>query len=97
MSKIKNIYVACGSGVATSQTVASKIANLCEEENLPVNVEAVDIKSLESIIDQCDIYVSIVPTAGNNWNKPTISGIPFLTGMGMEAEFEKLKEMISNN
>ncbi|MDF2565429.1 MAG: Phosphotransferase system, galactitol-specific component [Massilibacillus sp.] len=92
---MKKIFVACGSGVATSQTVASKIGNMCEDEGLNVSVEAVDIKSLESIIDQCDIYVSIVSTGANNWNIPTISGIPFLTGMGMEEEFEKLKQFIA--
>ncbi|WP_207719402.1 PTS sugar transporter subunit IIB [Clostridium sp. cel8] len=93
MGKIKNIFVACGSGVATSQTVASKISSMCEDEGLNVNVEAVDIKSLENIIDQCDIYVSIV-SAGHDFGKPTINGIPFLTGVGMEEEFKKLKEYI---
>lgn len=91
---MKKIFVACGSGVATSQTVASKIGNMCEDEGLDVSVEAVDIKSLESIIDQCDIYVSIVSSGANNFDVPTISGIPFLTGMGMEEEFEKLKKFI---
>lgn len=95
MSKMKKIFVACGSGVATSQTVASKISSLCEEEGLNVNVEAVDIKSLENIIDQCDVYVSIVSTGANNWSKPTISGIPFLTGVRMEEEFNKLKEFLA--
>lgn len=91
---MKKIFVACGSGVATSQTVASKIGSMCEDEGLDVSVEAVDIKSLESIIDQCDIYVSIVSSGANNFDVPTISGIPFLTGMGMDEEFEKLKKFI---
>ncbi|PJI08014.1 MULTISPECIES: PTS sugar transporter subunit IIB [Clostridium] len=89
----KKVFVACGSGVATSQTVASKIASMCEDEGIPVDVEAVDIKSLESIIDQCDIYVSIV-SAGHDFGKPTINGIAFLTGIGIDEEFEKLKEYL---
>lgn len=91
---MKKIFVACGSGVATSQTVASKVASMCEDEGLNVSVEAVDIKSLESIIDQCDIYVSIVPTGTKDWGKPTVSGIPFLTGVGIDDEFEKLKSYV---
>ena len=91
---MKRIFVACGSGVATSQTVASKIYSMCEDNGLEVIVEAVDIKSLESIIDQCDIYVSIVSSVANNWNVPTINGIPFLTGIGMDEEFEKLQEYV---
>lgn len=94
MARPKRIYVACGSGVATSQTVASKISSLVEEDGLPATVEAVDIKSLESIIDQCDIYVSIVGAA-LSVNKPTINGLAFLTGMGMDEEYEKLKGFIN--
>lgn len=91
---MKRIFVACGSGVATSQTVASKIQSMCEDEGLDVSVEAVDIKSLESIIDQCDIYVSIVSDNADEWDVPIIKGIPFLTGVSMDEEFEKLKELI---
>lgn len=92
--KRKKVIVACGSGVATSQTVASKIESMCENASIPVSVEPVDIKSLENIIGQCDVYVSIVPMGTKDWGKPTISGIPFLTGIGIDAEFDKLKEFL---
>ncbi|WP_373899321.1 PTS sugar transporter subunit IIB [Haloimpatiens sp. FM7315] len=92
---MKKIIVACGSGVATSQSVASKIQNMCEDEGLSVDVEAVDIKSLDSIIDQCDIYVSIVPTEGLDIKVPIINGIPFLTSLGLDEEFQKLKDLLS--
>ncbi|MFD3157731.1 PTS sugar transporter subunit IIB [Haloimpatiens sp. FM7330] len=93
---MKNIIVACGSGVATSQTVASKISRMCEDEGIQANVEAVDIKSLDSVIGQADIYVSIVPTEGLEIKIPTLSGIPFLTGMGIDEEFEKLKNYLNS-
>ena len=32
---MKQIVVACGSGVATSQTVASKVNRLLKENNIP--------------------------------------------------------------
>ena len=41
---MKQIVVACGSGVATSQTVASKVNRLLKENNIPAEVLAVDIK-----------------------------------------------------
>lgn len=97
MKKVKKVFVACGSGVATSQTVASKIKNMCEDASIPVSVEAHDIKSLENIIDQCDIYVSIVSKGKSSWNKPTINGIPFLTGVGIDEEFEKLKVLLTTD
>ena len=90
---MKKIVVACGSGVATSQTVASKINSMLEDEGIRATVEAVDIKSLESIIDQVDVYVTIVP-GSQTYDKPMINEIKFLTGMGMAEEFEKLKELL---
>lgn len=90
---MKRVVVACGSGVATSQTVASKVESLLENEGINCKVEAVDIKSLESIIDTVDVYVTIVP-GSKAYDVPTINGIAFLTGMGIEQEFEKLKELL---
>lgn len=91
---MKRVIVACGSGVATSQAVASKIQRMLEDDRIRASIEAVDIKSLESIIDQCDVYVSIVSSGSKNWGKPTVNGIPFLTGIGLDEEYEKLKKYI---
>lgn len=90
---MKRIVVACGSGVATSQTVASKINSMLEDEGIFESVEAVDIKNLENIINDVDVYVTIVP-GSNTYNKSTINGIKFLTGQGIEEEFEKLKQLL---
>jgi PTS system galactitol-specific IIB component len=87
------IIVACGSGVATSQTVASKINRLLKEKKINSTVEAVDIKSLDNFIKGADVYVSIVRT-NKKFNIPVINGIAFLTGMGQEKEFEKLVDAI---
>ncbi|MFD2831397.1 PTS sugar transporter subunit IIB [Corticicoccus populi] len=86
---MKNVIVACGSGVATSQTVASKIQRILEENNVRANVEAVDIKSIESYVKTADVYVSITKSK-KDYGIPTIDGIPFLTGMKLEEEKEKL-------
>ena len=53
---MKQIVVACGSGVATSQTVASKVNRLLKENNIPAEVLAVDIKSVDRYI--CLLYTS---------------------------------------
>lgn len=86
---MKRVIVACGSGVATSQTVASKVKRILDENNIKANVEAVDIKSLDLHIKTSDVYISITkPT--KEYDIPTLNGIPFLTGMGIEEETEKL-------
>lgn len=93
---MKTVIVACGSGVATSQTVASKIEKLCKERNIPVKVMAVDIKSLEQNIRIADVYVSIAPS-GKDYGIPTISGIPFLTGIGMKETMDKLEDILRDD
>ncbi|MDN6003734.1 MAG: PTS mannose transporter subunit IIA, partial [Enterococcus sp.] len=44
----RRLIVACGSGVATSQTIASKIAGLLEDDGIDFPVEAVDYKSIQN-------------------------------------------------
>lgn len=90
---MKRVVVACGSGVATSQTVASKVESMLEDAGVPCKVEAVDMKSLDSIIDQVDVYITIVP-GSKSYDVPTINGIAFLTGMGIDEEFEKLLALL---
>ncbi len=91
---MKKIIVACGSGVATSQTVASRIKIMCEDEGISVSVEAVDIKSIDTELSMADIYISICNIDKSKISIPVLSGIPFLTGMGKDAEFNKLKEAL---
>ncbi|KYD10281.1 MAG: PTS galactitol transporter subunit IIB [Caldibacillus debilis] len=86
---MKKIIVACGSGVATSQTVASKIQNLLRERNIQAQVEAVDIKSLDTHIKTSAAYVAITKP-DKEYPIPVVNGIAFLTGVGMEAELEKI-------
>ena len=45
---MKKVIVACGNGVATSQTVAFRINRMLEKENITnVRVEAVNLRSLQ--------------------------------------------------
>jgi len=86
---MKKVIVACGSGVATSQTVASKVARLLKENKVNVEVEAVDLKSVDRYMDSSVAYIAITKTT-KVYPIPVINGIAFLTGIGMEAELKKL-------
>lgn len=86
---MKRIIVACGSGVATSETVALKLKKMLEQEGIDANIEAVDVKSVHLYLKNADVYVQIVPEK-EEYDIPTVSGIPFLTGVNKDEEFEKL-------
>jgi len=86
---MKRVIVACGSGVATSQMVASKVSRLLRDKKVNAVVDAVDIKSIDTHIKQCDVYIAITaPT--KEYPVPILNGIAFLTGIGMDKELEKL-------
>ncbi|EJY30009.1 hypothetical protein HMPREF1355_00024, partial [Enterococcus faecium 515] len=58
--KMKNrLIVACGSGVATSQTIASKIQSMLEDDGIAFPVEAVDYKSIQNELLTAGIYVYV--------------------------------------
>lgn len=92
---MKRIIVACGSGVATSQTVASKVQRLLDNKRIDAVVEAVDIKSINTFIKNADAYISITPEP-DDFGIPKFDGIKFLTGIGMEEELDKLIEVLEN-
>lgn len=87
---MKRIITACGSGVATSQTVASKLKRLLDERKIKAQIEAVDIKSLDQFIRNADIYVTLTPNKKEDYGIPVFNGIAFLTGIGMQEELEKI-------
>ena len=88
---MKKIIVACGSGVATSQTVASKVNRLLKENKVDAQVEAVDLKSVDLYMDSSVAYIAITKI-DKEYPIPVINGIAFLTGVGQDAELKKLIE-----
>ncbi|GMG61590.1 PTS sugar transporter subunit IIB [Tetragenococcus halophilus] len=92
---MKKIIVACGSGVATSQTVASQLSKLLKERKITADVEAVDIKSLKHHVKNADAYVSIVKSK-EEFDIPVFNGVAFLTGMGQE-ELQKIINLIEED
>lgn len=90
---MKKVIVACGSGVATSQTVVSKVKKILEKNGVRANVEAVDIKSLDLHVKSSNVYIAITK-AKKQYDIPTLNGIAFLTGMGLQEETEKLISLL---
>lgn len=92
----KKLIVACGSGVATSTTIAEKIKTKFEADNVKCRVEAVDYKSIMAELQATDIYVYIaqpdneVLAEAKRLGVEVFPGVPFLTGMGMDEVYENI-------
>lgn len=94
---MKTIIVACGGGIATSQTVAVKLGNMLEDSGISKSeftIEAININSLPSYEKVADLYVSISPIGEKQYSLSTFSGVPFLTGMGAKEELAKIIEQL---
>jgi len=92
---MKKIIVACGSGVATSQTVASKVNRLLKEKKVDAAVEAVDLKSVDRHLVDAVAYITITKI-NKEYPVPVINGIAFLTGVGQDVELQKLIDAVNN-
>lgn len=96
----RRLIVACGSGVATSQTIASKIARLLEDDGIDFPVEAVDYKSIQNELPSTGIYVYVAQPDDEVLEKAeelgvkVFPGIPFLTGMGADQIYDDIKALV---
>ena len=94
----RKLIVACGSGVATSTTIAEKIKTRFEDDNISYPVEAVDYKSILNELPQASIYVYIakpeteVLEEAESLGVSVFPGVPFLTGMGVDSVYEEIVE-----
>lgn len=89
------VIVACGSGVATSQTVASKVNRMLQKDKIDAEVQAVDLKSVDRYLKDAAAYITIVRDK-KKYDLPVIDGIAFLTGVGQQKQYERLLEAIKN-
>lgn len=89
------VVVACGSGVATSQTVASKVNRMFKADKIDAEVEAVDLKSVDRHLKDAAAYITIIRDK-KEYDLPVIDGIAFLTGAGQQQQYAKLIEAIKN-
>ena len=94
----RKLIVACGSGVATSTTIAEKIKTRFEDDGIDYPVEAVDYKSILLALPHASIYIDIampeqeVLDEAERLGVDVYPGVPFLTGMGADNVYEQIVE-----
>lgn len=92
---MKKLLIMCGTGVATSTIVTSKVKTWLKENGLENEVHLYQSKIADEMnkIDDYDIVVSTTVVPDNIKDK-VIMGIPLLTGIGMDAMFADIEEKI---
>ncbi len=96
MPKRKVIFVACGCGVATSETAAYKLKKLLGERKLDADVKVVNFRNLKNIANQCDLLVHISPNDPTDYGVPRVNGVPFLTGIGLKTVMDEIEKFLKS-
>lgn len=98
MPRQKVIFVACGSGVASSETAAYKLRKLLAERKIAnlADVRVVDFRRLKSISKQADILVHIAPNDPTDYGIPKVNGVPFLTGIGLNQVMDQIEKLLKS-
>lgn len=85
----KIVLVACGTAVATSTVVAQAIEEAMTERGISVAIRQCKVTEVFSQIDDVDLVVSTTPLP-EGLNKPSLTTLAFLTGIGKEEIIEKI-------
>lgn len=88
----KHVLIACGTGVATSTVVCMRVKEELEKNNIPVTVEQCKVAELPSKIANADLVVTT--TSYESKDIPVIRALSFLTGVGIEADVQKIVEIL---
>jgi len=86
---MKQILVISGAGKQTSKTVADKLTDMLSDRGVgEIDVKVTDLKNLKKDAANGDMLVSTMLI--DNCALPVFSGLPFLTGIRLNEELEKI-------
>lgn len=92
---MKKVLVACGNGAATSTMVALKLRSAFQEHGMNVDVIQCKLMEIPSKADQVDVIVTTGKYDKGNLDKPVISAMSLLTGIGEEDTIKKIIDQLA--
>lgn len=89
------ILVACGTGICTSTMAVDRLKKELNARGKGNNITIVQCKVAEipSKVNDVDLIVCTTQVSGNI-SKPVISGLPFLTGVGVDKVIDEVIEKL---
>jgi len=90
----QRILVICGTGVATSTVVVTKIRAFCESKGLDATISQGKVAdTLRGNLD-ADFIVATTQVP-DTVGIPVIAGLPFLTGMGLDKVYAEIEQQFA--
>jgi galactitol PTS system EIIB component len=86
----RKVIVACGGAVATSTMAAEEIKELCEANNISVELVQCRVNEIETYMDGVDLICTTAKVDRTFGDIPVVHGMPFISGVGIEALQQKI-------
>ncbi|MGE5483874.1 MAG: PTS sugar transporter subunit IIB [Ignavibacteriales bacterium] len=93
----KRVLVACGTGIATSTVVATKVADACQKSGVAADIiqcKAIEIPSY--VAQGVDLIVTTTPLP-QKITVPVVNGLAYLTGIGADQVTEQIIERLKGS
>ncbi len=93
---MKTILTACGVGYASSTIIAERLKDLLERNGLTdqVRIAQGTLNEIPNLLDSVDVIVTSSMVSGQ-YPIPVFSGVPFLSGIGMEELENKILDALN--
>ncbi len=92
------VLAICGAGLATSTHVAKILQEGLKKRNLSASIRTCSVGEADGVILNLDPDVIIATVSVDSVKKPentrVFSGIPLLTGMGLDSIFDEISEYL---
>lgn len=89
----KKVIVACGGAVATSTIAANKVVELGKKNGIDVEICQIRISEIESNLSGASLIVT-TSKVKRDYGVPLITGMPFISGIGVEKTEKAILEVL---
>lgn len=95
MTRRKRVLIVCGTAIATSTVVAMKVDELLKKHGISADIRR--CMTSEAPTASKDVDLIVATTQVPQVAVPVISGIPFITGIGMDKVEQAILESLRTN
>lgn len=93
MARKKKILIVCGTSIATSTVVAFKVDEFLKKKGIQVEIRRAMTSEAKNASKDADLIIATTQVPGVTI--PVISGIPYLTGMGVANLEQQILDILS--
>lgn len=90
---MKRILIVCGTGVATSTVIASKVRDHLQAKGIEANISQGKVMDLLGGHVDADLIVATTEVP-ESVTIPTVAALPLLTGVGQQAVYDEIDRLL---